>query len=367
MTVLLISNKTMHYRISVYNQFFKFFREKGFDFQLLTSEIEKANQNEILFPYRELDLQFNLYKKAILEINPDAVILFLHLKDKMIWPLMHWLKLRNIKFTYWTKGLNLDDPDNKIRNAFFKYVHNLADGLILYSDGERKYISKKNKEKISTANNTVNFTDYPEIPQSKEEIKEELNIPFAKVALFVGRMGIQGGRKKVDHAIRLFNELDNPDYGLIIVGSGMTELQKSKLNQKNTMYMGEIHDPEQFQISRLFKMADIFLMPGHVGLGINQAFYWGLPIVTEEGNQPPEFHYLLDGKNGFAVKEDDIRALKEKVLYLFENDEIRQSFSEQARDHIMREASIKRMFAGFDESVNKLIGKYDSITKEATI
>ena len=57
-------------------------------------------------------------------------------------------------------------------------------------------------------------------------------------------------------------------------------------------------------------MADVFAIPGHVGLGLNQAFYFGLPVVTEEGKHPPEIAYLKPGRNGFMVPENDLAALR---------------------------------------------------------
>ena len=123
--------------------------------------------------------------------------------------------------------------------------------------------------------------------------------------MFAGRIGEEQNRKKVDHLIDIFRELDRKDVGLVIVGSGLTEELRARLNPANTIYLGEVHDPENRQISRIFKMADVCSIPGHVGLGLNQAFFWGLPMVTEQGKQPPEIEYLRDGENGFIVPEDD--------------------------------------------------------------
>ena len=70
------------------------------------------------------------------------------------------------------------------------------------------------------------------------------------------------------------------------------------------------------QISEVFKASDVFVMPGHVGLAANQAFYWGLPLITEEGHHPPEIQYLKDGANGFIVPENDLSAFTERMLFL---------------------------------------------------
>ena len=98
----------------------------------------------------------------------------------------------------------------------------------------------------------------------------------------------------------------------------MSEAMKARINPRNTRYLGEVHDPDNRQISRIFKAADICSIPGHVGLGLNQAFYWGLPMVTEEGGQPPEVAYLVNGRNGFMVPANDVKALREKIRQLDE-------------------------------------------------
>ena len=136
----------------------------------------------------------------------------------------------------------------------------------------------------------------------------------------------------------------------------MPEELRSRINPKNTRYLGEVHDPQNLQISRIFKMADISSIPGHVGLGLNQAFFWGLPVVTEEGRQPPEICYLEDGRNGFIVAENDVGALRERILYLADNDGVRAQFSAQAREDILKRASTEGMFQGFLSCVEFVSG-----------
>ena len=92
-------------------------------------------------------------------------------------------------------------------------------------------------------------------------------------------------------------------------------------------------------------------MPGHVGLGLNQALYWGLPAVTDDCRQPPEIQYLKPGRNGFVVAENDVVALKERMLYLLDNETVRAEFARNARQDILREASIEGMFMGFRSGV----------------
>jgi len=360
---LLFSNKKIHYRVSVYNYFFRRFRSLGYEFSVMTNCLQKENRIPLEFQLRQEPFDFFTYRRAIEELQPDAIILFLHLKDRIAWLLAHWLRWKGIPFAFWTKGGNWDKSTSRLRYFAFNYVHSLSNALILYAKDCRHYVSPRMHRHTFVANNTINFKDFPEVEESKDEIKRMFKIPFAKTVLFVGRMGAGQGRKKVDHLVDIFRELKRKDLGLILVGSGLSGEIKARLNPENTMYLGEIHDEKDLGIARLFKMADLCAIPGHVGLGLNQAFFWGLPVVAEEGDHPPEVGYLHSGRNGFLVPENDLAALREKVLYLLDNDAIRAQFSRQAREDILQEASIETMFSGFRDCAEYLTGSNSKRTR----
>lgn len=355
--VLLISNLVMHYRVSVYNYFYRRFRESGFEFSVIADGLQRENQRALEFEFQELPFDFLKYRKAILHMQPAAVILFLHMKELITWPLLHWLKMRKIPFAFWTKGGNWDAGENRLRYYIFNYAHGMADALILYSEACRDFLKPRLRAKVFVANNTINYQDFPRILMRKEEIKREFGIPFKKVVISIGRMGADNGRKRVDHLIEVFNSIDRDDVGLVIVGSGLSEKLRARMNPRNTIYLGEVHDPKDLGISKLFKMADVCAIPGHVGLGLNQAFYWGLPVVTEDGAQPPEICYLKPGRNGFLVPPNDLAVLRDRILYLLEHDTVRDDFSFHAREDILKEASIEGMFSGFKDCVNYLVNR----------
>lgn len=349
--VLLVSNKVFHYRVSNYNYFARRFGEEGYEFVVRANELQKNNPYPMEFDFRTVPFGFLNYKREIEALQPDVVILFLHLKNVFIWPLIHWLKLRGIKVVYWNKGVNLEVRNPSWRNHLFYYVHSRCDGIILYCKHNIGDIQPKNRRKISVASNTINLDALPTVNASREEIKREFGIPFRKVVLFVGRMRTV---KKVEHLIAAFNEIQDPDVGCVIVGDAMDYDLKSMIKSDRILYLGEIFDPKNERMSKLFKAADIFCIPGDVGLGLNEAFHWGLPVVTEDGLQPPEIHYLTPGRNGFIVAENDIVALREKLLLLLRDDALRAAFSAAAREDIARDASIENMFHGFLECVTRL-------------
>ena len=91
--ILLISNRLMHYRVSVYNYFWRHFREHGWDFVVTTNEVQRENQNQCQFELIQKPFAFSQYRAEVKRLKPDAVILFLHMRDRIQWPLIHWLKL----------------------------------------------------------------------------------------------------------------------------------------------------------------------------------------------------------------------------------------------------------------------------------
>jgi glycosyltransferase involved in cell wall biosynthesis len=355
--VLLVSRPVLPYRVPVYNYHWRRFREHDWDFQVLTNAVDGDCRCKPQFRLDEVPASVSRYLDCIRQARPDVVILFLHLKDWILWPLIHWLKLQRIPVVFWTKGANLDRHPSRWRYSAFNYIFRVSDSLILYSANQLELLAPRNRLKAFPADNTLNFDDIPDIADSVESIKEEFGIPFRKFALFVGTMGIDGDRKKVGNLVEVFRTLDRPDLGAVIVGAGMPKAVLDRVNRRNTICLGPLHDPEDRQVNKLFKAADLFVIPGHVGLALNQAFYWGLPVVTAQGSHPPEIRCLKSGRNGFMVPDDDVGALREKILQLFDDDNLRREFSEMARQDILREASPDRMFQGFLSAIRHAVAR----------
>src|ERR1700761_9630990 len=83
--VLLVSNRVMHYRVSVYNYFWKNFRDRGWDFAVLINELQKQNQNQCQFQLIERAFNLFEYRSEMQRLKPAVVILCLHMKDKILW------------------------------------------------------------------------------------------------------------------------------------------------------------------------------------------------------------------------------------------------------------------------------------------
>lgn len=342
--IVLVGKTILHYRIEIYNYFSKNLLRNNYNLIVIANEVQKDVKQKIIFDLRLG--KFNLFKyiDLIKKAKPSFIINLLNLSYSFLpsinWPIVHWLKLKKIPIIYWNHAINLQDPNNIFKNLFFNYFHTISDAIILYSKDQLKYISKINRKKVFIANNTLNFNSFYKVELDKETLKRKYNIPFKKVVLFVGRIQ---PRKRLEHLLSIFKNISGTEYGLIVIGPGLTKNNEKIIRRsKNIIYFGEIYD--QNRINEFFKLSDIFSIPGANGLGLVQAFYWGLPAVTEDVRHSPEIMYLKSGINGFIVSEGDIKELKEKIFLLLDNKNIYKNFSYNAKKTIKDEANIEEMF-----------------------
>lgn len=340
--VLLISTDLFHYRVSVLNHLNTRMHQIGYELLVLTSKFQKLNPHPIGFELIEKPFKYFAYVETIRKVNPDMIILNLRLKDYILWPLLLWLKWRNTTLLFWGHGINLMTPDHKGKRVLYSILHRFSDRIILYTSNEIKYIAEKHRDRIYIANNTLNFGDFPSIEKSKEQIKAEHGIVADKVVLFAGRITKE---KRLDDLLAA-SDYVNDDTCIVIVGGGLDAGQERKIKlSKNIFYMGEIYAVKQ--VNEIFKMADVFSIPGKMGLGINQAMYWGLPVVTENVRHAPEIAYLIDGVNGFVVPQDNVKELANKINHILSDPIVYDKFSRQARLSIMKNADIDLMCDGF--------------------
>ena len=343
--VLLVSNRVFHYRTRIYNAFYEKWKAMGWEFHVVSNEYQEVDCGYDFIKH-ELPFGSHRYARFIKELKPDVVINFLHLKDRMIIPLTICCHRLGIPMIYWNHGVNLQDPDNKWKNAIFHFIHTISDAIILYTPDQLKFISRKNLPKTFIAYNTLNFETsdaFRKKMRSKEQIKAQYGIKEQRVLLYISRIVPHKGLD-----ILLSNFQDTKDIALVIVGGGLSEQQRAIIDSHaNYYYLGEKYGDE---VDEIYSIGDLFSTPGHIGLALNQAMYWGLPVLVLNRKHAPEIYYMQDGVNGFVLEDE--QALKAKVLELCHDDALLQRLSAAARHTYETRMALDNMFDGFEQAVN---------------
>jgi glycosyltransferase involved in cell wall biosynthesis len=348
--VLLISNYVYHYRINNYNYLYQRFQEDGIAFQVLANDAQNVDF-DVQVPICTKKQGVLSYIKYIREHKPDCVILFLHLKDLIIFPVTLFCRIKKIPVVYWNFGIDLLDPDSTIKNWLYRKLHWLSNAILLYSPNEKVFIKNRFHYKTFIANNTINMTDFENISLSGNYIKEHFHIKEKYIVLFVGRIIVE---KKVPDLLQCFR--NSKDIAVVIAGKGITkEMLEIIDSQPNYYYLGEIKYDKK-EIARVYHSADIVCIPGNVGLAIIESFFWGKPLVTIKDLDrinSPEIWYLKDGENGFIAR--NIEDMERKITDLLANPEQYRRFSEKARETAMADAHISQMYEGFKNVVDFLV------------
>lgn len=339
--ILLISNYVFHYRQKVYNYFYDRFQQDGYEFHVLSNEYQQAGF-ELKFKAHCEPFSVSAYIKKIKEIKPSAVIVFLHLKDKIELPIIYYCKEKKIPVIFWNKGTSDTDPKNFIKNTIYYHIHNLCNALITYTPEMISNFKEKNRGKLFVAYNTVNCTDIDKLKYNADETRLKYGIKEEKVILYVSRMKKS---KRID--ILLDSFANEPGIAVVAMGGGITEeLQKKFDSAPNLYYLGQKYGDEGNEV---WAMGTVFSIPVSCGLGINEAIYWGMPIVTTNDFQPPEIYYLKNGKNGIIAKDE--KEYKEKMLELLRDNDLIEKMRKEAQKVYNEECNIDKMYQGFIDAV----------------
>jgi glycosyltransferase involved in cell wall biosynthesis len=344
--LILFDQDTQHYRQSIYRGFKKEFEKIGYNL-VVVYDLKNNTMDDQEGLFIGIDYSLKNFIKILKQYKCKLIIQFVWLKYRFIFPFMFYCKLKGVKSIVWSHGINLQEKDQLIMNQMYYLRQRLASALIIYSENERKYIRASHK-KLFIANNTLNFDEFPQIPESKEQLKEKYGFAGRKVILTVARFNVMN--RKFFYIPATYRILNDKEYIWLVSGPGLSDQDKALIeNNKNIIYYGPIYDP--VNMNEIYKLSDIFVMPGGLGLAINQAFYHGLPIIVENVEHSPEVVYLKEGQNGFFFKEGNLSDLADKIRAIFDNPQTLESLSKKAIEVMNTEGSFEQMVDNFVKAI----------------
>lgn len=345
---LIHQDLVLHYRVSIYNHLNQFLLKNNYELDVISNACQQSNPFPIEFNFIKMRLTTIKLLCHLAKNKPDAIILFINLKNLYLFPVLFFAKLNGIKIIYWGHAIDLEDKSNKLKNMLYDIEHSLADSILLYSDSLKKYIKKRHRKKIFIANNTLNTMGYKSSNIGKKDVLKKYDIRTSKNIIFMGRIQ---KRKRIYDLIDAFLLIEQKDTGLILVGPDTDNLLDA-LDEENIFKLGAIYGEEA---NELLHASDIYCLPGHVGLSIVDAFYYGLPIVTENIDHAPEIMYFKNGFNGFMVEKGDVINLSQKLKILLNDDILRSRFSNNAKFEIQTSGHIDVMCQGFVNALNDVV------------
>ena len=162
------------------------------------------------------------------------------------------------------------------------------------------------RDRITVFNNAIDTSGLRQEmaqldPIRQHHLRQELFSGSNNIGVYVGGLYAEKRlRFLLDAAEQIRARV--PDFQLLVVGGGPEAdlVEQAAAKWPWLHYVGPRFGLEK---TRLVALARVFLMPGLVGLGVLDAFAYGLPMITTDiSYHSPEFAYLRDGENGMVVR-----------------------------------------------------------------
>lgn len=324
--VLLVQPILSHYRESLFELLVK---DSNIDFHIIAgkelngirvfeSKYDKIKANLTNYSIKLKKHSFYYQKgifKYIRKFRPTDIIIGgpdYHFVSSIFLSL-YLIFFTKIKIHYWTHGLS---KNNSIFiNNLTKFFYSKSTSIFTYAqDGKHELISKMdiNEKKIVVVKNCLNDWDYGFNKKYNEIIKKPKNLNI----LFSGRLT---KAKRVDILLKAIEKLikDKVVVKCIIIGDGENKIEleelASNLGLKDVVeFKGALYDKD---VEGYFRLSNIFVLPGKVGLSIVHALSYGLPIVTTSlPIHSPEVEILLQNENAFFFNDQSSKELAKILL-----------------------------------------------------
>jgi L-malate glycosyltransferase len=227
------------------------------------------------------------------------------------YPLLALSALGLKRVAFWGHGRNLQGNPASISERIKRRLANSTDWWFAYTHETKRYLESIGvaSGKITPIENAIDTRAFRKTLESVTEhevlsLRRSLGIsPDAPVALYCGSLYRE---KRLDYLLDAAKLLadSTPGFRLIIVGAGPESdvVRSASASCGHILYPGPVFDRMK---AVYFRMADVFLNPGLVGLGILDSFAAGLPLITTgDAKHSPEIAYLAHEENGLLVRGD---------------------------------------------------------------
>ena len=351
-------NKTINERYSVggaeavvYN-LASFLAQKGHKISIFTtsanskSEIEECN-GVTVYRYRtNIRVASGKFSLGLLKniVKYPADLVHVHISVP-IGDIAGWLcARRNKKPLVVTSHLDMGSYSGIICKPFDYLYYKLADKILSDADViitpsehyANEDLLRKYKEKVNVISNGINIRDF-DIKYSKDECRDKIGLSAnEEVMLFVGNLE---SRKGLDILIKAMHKIvkNTQDTKLVLIGIGSMKNGLKSLAEKlgiieHIKFAGFVDESEKVSY---YKSADIFVLPSLYevfGIVNLEAMACGVPIVASNVGGIPDV--VKDGENGLLVPPSNSEALADAIIYLLENEDVREKMGNNGREKI---------------------------------
>lgn len=226
------------------------------------------------------------------------------------YPIMVAAQLGGPRVAFWGHGRNFQagtasGAGETVKRAMSQRVH----WWFAYNDLSSRVVSRLGfpQERITSVHNAIDTSALVAArealdPSAVERARDELGLAGRHVGIYCGRLYAE---KRVPVLLEAAHHIrrEIPDFELIVIGDGPDAATVDEA-ARATPWIHAVGAKRGLDRVPLFALADVFLLPGLVGLAVLDSFALEVPLVTSAtGEHSPEIDYLEHGVNGIIVDD----------------------------------------------------------------
>lgn len=333
------------------NKIFGFKSVKLFTIMLNYKGVYGSSQLRVWHPFLTLRLLLGNYDVIIVEPSTNFYNnIFTFIYCKIFRKKFIWHESGSVPKEQRPKFRRMIDPFLSIfikgADAYLTYTS--------YADESLKRDFNISHEKIFRAQNTIDTSNIDsEMIRFSPFVspkKKELGLDGYNVALYIG--GIEQ-RKRIENLIKAVSKLNAegvPSKALIVGDGPDKEFLLSKLSEvdkENTIFAGKhIEDSTLYVL-----LSDVVVLPSSGGLSVMTAFACKKPFVGSEKIENGGIKdYVINGVNGYLVKENNVDDLKNKLKEVFVDSNLYEVLSSNAYK-TSKKITIENMVNGYEKAI----------------
>lgn len=371
--VVVCQHRLLHYRVGLFEKLRVACAPRGIDLHLVhgqASRRESFKKDEGSLPWAHKvenrfwevgarDLVWQPFPRDL--HDADLVVMMQENRILSNYPLLLGRLGTPRRVAYWGHGVNFQsETPTGLREKWKQMMLTRVDWWFAYTETSAEIVRRAGypAERITCLDNAIDNEAFERdlasvTDEQMEAMRAEIDAPEgAPVGLFCGSLYPD---KRLDYMIEAADHIHAalPAFRLVVIGDGpsASEIRAAMETRRWLKWQGVRKGLEK---AAWFRLADVVVNPGAVGLHVLDSFCSGTPMITTaESRHGPEVAYLKNGANGLVVQGGPDR-YADAVIGLF-NERTKLEAVKQAALRDAEHYTLDNMVERFAEGIARCV------------
>jgi glycosyltransferase involved in cell wall biosynthesis len=259
------------------------------------------------------------------------------------------------RVAFWGHGINFQDQTGSFANSLKRIYSTRVHWWFAYTESVAELVAAMGfpRERITVVQNAIDTVGLSRASKSLSDqdiarTQKELGIGNGPVGIYCGGMYAE---KRLDFLIEACRRIKSriPQFEMLFLGSGPDQylVERFAAEAPWVHYVGPRFEDQRVPY---FRLADVFLMPGLVGLAVLDTFALTVPLVTTDFPfHSPEIAYLEDHRNGI-ICANDTDSFTNSVVEVLQSSALRNTLKDGCLESARR-YTLQAMVGNFSAGV----------------